>query len=71
MGHPEHWWLCKILCRSCYLPTEIAARDGISDRQPLSMNNHSSTCHPDRSEAQRRDLRFYRPFVEMFLTSTR
>ena len=23
-------------------------------------------CHPDRSEAKRRDLRFHGPFVEMF-----
>jgi hypothetical protein len=23
-------------------------------------------CHPDRSEAERRDLRFRGPFVEMF-----
>jgi hypothetical protein len=26
-------------------------------------------CHPDRSEAERRDLRFRGPFVEMFYDS--
>ena len=25
-----------------------------------------SPCHPDRSEAKRRDLRFYGPFLDMF-----
>jgi hypothetical protein len=37
-----------------------------SFRQPLSMESLLFPCHPDRSEAERRDLRFRGPFVEMF-----
>jgi hypothetical protein len=29
-------------------------------------NRYPFFCHPDRSEAERRDLRFRGPFVEMF-----
>ena len=39
-----------------------------SFRQPLSMEPLPFPCHPDRSEAERRDLRFYGPFLEMFFT---
>jgi hypothetical protein len=35
-------------------------------RPPLSVEPLPSPCHPDRSEAEGRDLRFYGPFVEMF-----
>ena len=34
--------------------------------QPLSMEPLPLPCHPDRSEAKRRDLRFRGPFDEMF-----
>src|SRR5258707_8010003 len=37
-----------------------------SVRQPLSMEPLPFPCHPDRSEAERRDLRFYGPVLEMF-----
>src|ERR1035438_8615559 len=37
-----------------------------SVRRPLSMEPLPFPCHPDRSEAERRDLRFRRPIVEMF-----
>src|SRR5258707_390362 len=37
-----------------------------SVRQPLSMEPLPFPCHHDRSEAERRDLRFYGPFLEMF-----
>jgi hypothetical protein len=37
-----------------------------SFRLPLSMESLLFPCHPDRSEAERRDLRFRGPFVEMF-----
>ena len=36
-----------------------------SVRVPHSWNHHPP-CHPDRSEAKRRDLRFNGPLVEMF-----
>jgi len=35
-------------------------------QQPLSIEPLPFPCHPDRSEAERRDLRFRGPFVEMF-----
>jgi hypothetical protein len=37
-----------------------------SVRHPLFMEPLPFPCHPDRSEAERRDLRFRGPFVEMF-----
>ncbi len=37
-----------------------------SVRQLLSMEPLPFPCHPDRSEAERRDLRFYGPFLGMF-----
>jgi hypothetical protein len=37
-----------------------------SVRHPLSMEPSPFPCHPDRSVAERRDLRFRGPFVEMF-----
>src|SRR5579863_1222151 len=37
-----------------------------SVRHPLSVEPVPLPCHPDRSEAERRDLRFRGPFVEMF-----
>ena len=39
-----------------------------SVRHPRFMEPLPFPCHPDRSEAERRDLRFRGPFVEMFLT---
>jgi hypothetical protein len=33
---------------------------------PPILNALSASCHPDRSAAQWRDLRFSGPFVEMF-----
>jgi hypothetical protein len=39
-----------------------------SVRHPLFMEQLLLPCHPDRSEAERRDLRFRRPFVQMFST---
>jgi hypothetical protein len=42
--------------------------DRIHPVQPLlsRWKSHLSPCHPDRSAAQRRDLRFSGPFLEMF-----
>jgi len=58
------------------IPTEAKRTGGIcgppkvvqnaSVRHPLSLEPLPFPCHPDRSEAERRDLRFRRPFVEMF-----
>jgi hypothetical protein len=33
---------------------------------PTSMESPPSPCHPDRSAAERRDLQFSGPLVEMF-----
>ena len=47
-------------------------RPTLGDEKTPRSRNHSLwnrcpfLCHPDRSEAERRDLRFYGPFVEMF-----
>ena len=40
-------------------------------QQPLSMETRTPLCHPDRSEAERRDLRFHGPFVDMLFSDTR
>jgi hypothetical protein len=37
-----------------------------SVRQPLPIEPLPFLCHPDRSEAERRDLRFRGPFMGMF-----
>jgi hypothetical protein len=38
-----------------------------SVRHLLSMEPLPFPCHPDRSAAERRDLRFRKPFVDMFV----
>jgi hypothetical protein len=49
----------------------MSLRPTEGDEKPLvpattSMESLLFPCHPDRSEAERRDLRFRGPFVEMF-----
>jgi hypothetical protein len=53
---PEESWACG-------LPKVMK---NASVRHPLSIEPSPFPCHPDRSEAERRDLRFRGPFVEMF-----
>ncbi len=45
-------------------PTKIMKNDSV--RHPPSMEPLPFPCHPDRSEAERRDPRFHGTFVEMF-----
>jgi hypothetical protein len=53
---PEESWACG--------PPKVMKNASV--RHPLSMEPLPFPCHPDRSEAERRDLRFRGPFVEMF-----
>jgi hypothetical protein len=55
-SRPEESWACG--------PPKVMKN--ASDRHPLSREPFPFPCHPDRSEAERRDLRFRGPFVEMF-----
>jgi hypothetical protein len=60
-SRPEESWACgrpKVIEKRFTGPHLV--------RHPLSMESLPFPCHPDRSEAERRDLRFRRPFVEMF-----
>src|SRR5882757_4911299 len=54
LSGPEESWACG--------PPRVMKNASV--RHPLSMEPLPSPCHPDRSEAERRDLRFRRPFVE-------
>jgi hypothetical protein len=45
-------------------PTKVMKNASV--RHPRFMELLPFPCHPDRSEAERRDLRFRRRFVEMF-----
>jgi hypothetical protein len=55
-SRPEESWACG--------PPKVMKNTLV--RHPLSLEPLPLPCHPDRSEAERRDLRFRRPFVEMF-----
>jgi hypothetical protein len=55
-SRPEELWACG--------PPKVMKNASV--RYPLSMEPLPFPCHPDRSEAERRDLRFRGPFVEMF-----
>jgi hypothetical protein len=47
-----------------YAPPKVMKNASV--RHPRFMEALPFPCHPDRSEAERRDLQFRRPFVEMF-----
>jgi hypothetical protein len=53
---PEESWACG--------PPKVIKNASV--RHLLSMEPLPFPCHPDRSEAERRDLRFRGPLVEMF-----
>jgi hypothetical protein len=55
-SRPEESWACG--------PRKVMKSTSV--RHPLSVEPVPLPCHPDRSEAERRDLRFRGPFVEMF-----
>jgi hypothetical protein len=55
-SRPEESWACG--------PPKVIKNASV--RHPLSMEPSPFPCHPDRSEAERRDLRFRGPFLEMF-----
>jgi hypothetical protein len=55
-SRPEQSWACS--------PPRVIKNASV--RHPRFMEPLPFPCHPDRSEAERRDLRFRGPFVEMF-----
>jgi hypothetical protein len=55
-SRPEESWACG--------PPKVMKNASV--RHPRFMEQLPFPCHPDRSEAERRDLRFRGPFVEMF-----
>jgi hypothetical protein len=59
----QSWWRTTAL--TFVIPTEAKRSGGICgshNRRPILMeNNHPNLCHPDRSEAQWRDLQFAQP----------
>jgi hypothetical protein len=64
----EMWDTTVLHVQFCRLSRLHPFQENEKRRGPASLSMEPSPlpCHPDRSEAQRRDLRLREPFVEMF-----